>query len=196
MIVGLLDALPPGNALNIGKSGMLFLPAELGNHALYQFEHIDLRDAPKCTLEEATAAYLGNESSPKIWEEAKFYALSECASKLAWNEVSPQMYTLNGLTELAVSDLLGNSRAYDKYIVVSFANATLVLSVGDVVEEMGKELGILTNAPTLACSALGHDGGICQVHPAGVRHEHKGQAKQWHCPSLKHIECALANESQ
>mmetsp|Transcript_26465 Transcript_26465/g.39327 ORF Transcript_26465/g.39327 Transcript_26465/m.39327 type:complete len:1065 (-) Transcript_26465:79-3273(-) len=266
MIVSLLDTLPPGNALNISKSGMLFLPAEFGNHVLYQFERIDLEDAPTCTSEEATAAYLDDESNPKIWEEAKFYASSERASKLACsftptmlqnlrkiyeldnlapatsilvgelagNEVSPQIYTLNGrgprstlrilrhgaaVTELAVSDLPGipgavytiqdnteeamakrknkkNSRAYDKYIVVSFADATLVLSVGDTVEEMGKESGFLTNAPTLACSALGHDGGICQVHPAGVRHIHKGRAKQWHCPGLKRIECASANESQ
>jgi len=64
------------------------------------------------------------------------------------------------------------------------------------VEEMGKESGFLTNAPTLACSALGRDGGICQVHPAGVRHIHRGRARQWHCPGLKRIECASANESQ
>mmetsp|Transcript_11924 Transcript_11924/g.15921 ORF Transcript_11924/g.15921 Transcript_11924/m.15921 type:complete len:358 (-) Transcript_11924:1399-2472(-) len=83
MIVSLLDTLPPGNALNISKSGMLFLPAEFGNHVLYQFERIDLEDAPTCTSEEATAAYLDDESNPKIWEEAKFYASSERASKLA-----------------------------------------------------------------------------------------------------------------
>jgi splicing factor 3B subunit 3 len=72
----------------------------------------------------------------------------------------------------------------------------LVLSVGETVEEVGKESGFLTNAPTLACSALGNDGALCQVHPAGVRHIQRGQAKQWHCPGLKRIECASANESQ
>ena len=117
------------------------------------------------------------------------------------------------VSELAVSDLPGvpgavyavrdNSEeaskkdGLDRYIVVSFADATMVLSVGETVEEMGKESGFLTGAPTLACSALGSgDGGICQVHPSGVRHIHRGRAKQWHCPGLKRIECASANESQ
>jgi splicing factor 3B subunit 3 len=142
--------------------------------------------------------------------------------ELAGNEVSPQIYTLTGrgpsshlrilrhgaaVTELAVSELPGvpgaiftiadpTAEGMDKYVVVSFADATLVLSVGDSIEEVGKESGFLTNAPTLACSALGTDGALCQVHPAGVRHIQKGQAKQWHCPGLKRIECASANESQ
>ena len=84
----------------------------------------------------------------------------------------------------------------DKYIVVSFADATLVLSIGDTVEEVGKESGLVTNAPTLACSALGTDGALCQVHPSGVRQIQNGQAKQWNCPGLKRIECASANEAQ
>lgn len=142
--------------------------------------------------------------------------------ELAGNEVSPQIYALTGrgpvsalrilrhgaaVTELANSELPGipggiftvagnDEHKYDKYIVVSFADATLVLSVGDTVEEVGKESGFLTNAPTLACSALGSDGAMCQVHPSGVRHIQNGQALQWHCPGLKRIECASANESQ
>jgi len=142
--------------------------------------------------------------------------------ELAGNEVSPQIYTLCGrgpdsslkilrhgaaVTELAVSDLPGTPGAvftvkghetgYDKYIVVSFADATLVLSVGETVEEVSEgSSGFLTNAPTLACSALSQERGICQVHPGGVRHIHQGRAKQWHCPGLKRIEMASANESQ
>ena len=38
----------------------------------------------------------------------------------------------------------------DQYIAVSFADATLVLSVGDTVEEMGTESGFLTAEGTLA----------------------------------------------
>lgn len=138
--------------------------------------------------------------------------------ELAGNEVSPQIYTLGGrgpcsslrilrhgaaVTELAVSDLPGipggiftiQEEGLSKYIVVSFADATLVLSVGDTVEEVGRESGFLTNAPTLACSAL-RGGSLCQIHPSGVRHIQRGQAKQWHCPGLKRIECASANTSQ
>ena len=127
------------------------------------------------------------------------------------------------VTELAVSELPGvpgavfnvrddqavgkDGKFYDRYIVVSFADATLVLSVGETVEEMGKESGFLTAEPTLACSALGsggmggdggggRGGGIVQVYPGGVRHIQRGSVSQWHVPGIKKIECASANESQ
>ena len=140
--------------------------------------------------------------------------------ELAGNEVSPQIYTLAGrgpssslrilrhgasVTELAVSELPGipggiftiteEGSSLSKYIVVSFADATLVLSVGDTVEEVGRESGFLTDARTLACSAL-TGGSLCQIHPVGVRHIQRGQAKQWNCPGLKRIECASANSHQ
>ena len=256
MTLALLDTLPVANAMNVSKLGMLFVAAEFGDHQLYQFERIELPDAPTTTNDDTRKAFL--ESA--VAKEADFFT-TENASKmavkftpsslknlrkvytmdnpspttgvlvgeLAGNEVSPQIYTLAGrgphsslrilrhgasVTELAVSELPGvpggiftiadNSQESlakggtpnDKYIVVSFADATLVLSVGETVEEVGRESGFLTNAPTLACSALGNDGALCQVHPAGVRHIQRGQAKQWHCPGLKRIECASANESQ
>jgi splicing factor 3B subunit 3 len=147
--------------------------------------------------------------------------------ELAGNEVSPQIYTLNGrgpqssirilrhgmaVTELAVSDLPGvpgnvftirdNSQEtldmkqiVDKYIIVSFADATLALSVDETVEEVGEDSHFVTDAPTLACSALGI-GGIVQVHPDGVRLIKDGKASEWKCPGLKRIENASANESQ
>lgn len=150
--------------------------------------------------------------------------------ELAGNEVSPQIYTLNGrgprsslrilrhgtaVTELAVSDLPGvpgavytirdNSKEaqekkdeVDKYIIVSFADATLVLSVGETVEEVGEGSPFVTDSPTLACSALAN-GGIVQVTPNVIRIIDLKEGKpavQWVCPGLKRIECASANESQ
>jgi splicing factor 3B subunit 3 len=255
MTVALLDTLPVANALNVSKLGMLFVAAEFGDHALYQFERIDFPDAPTMTNEDTKRAYLEStvtkpsdffttamahkisvKFTPTMLKNLRQIftmdnpspTTSVLVGELAGNEVSPQIYTLAGrgprsslrilrhgasVTELAVSELPGvpggiftiadNSQESiqkgirnDKYIVVSFADATLVLSVGETVEEVGRESGFLTNAPTFACSALGNDGALCQVHPAGVRHIQKGQAKQWHCPGLKRIECASANESQ
>lgn len=261
MTICLLDTLPIGNGLNISKLALLFVPAEFGDHGLYQFDAIDIEDsAVKCTSEETTSAFLESDVS----SEDAFYNTSNAAiiaptfrptvlrnihkvfsldslapvtsvlvGELAGNEVSPQFYTLCGrgprsslrilrhgvsVTELAVSELPGvpggvfnvrddratkNGKSYDRYIVVSFADATLVLSVGETVEEMGKESGFLTSDPTLACSALGNgdkDGGIVQVCPGGVRHirrvNDQVNVSQWSVPGIKKIECASANETQ
>jgi len=257
--VSLLDTLPVANSLNVSKLGMLFIPAEFGDHVLYQFERIDVEDvAPSCTSEEAISAFKGSGMSqgdgdgdyfttlnaskvactftPTMLKNLRsLYTMESLApttgilvGELAGNEVSPQIYTLNGrgprstlrtlrhgaaVTELAVSDLPGvpgavytikdnsqdaldKKRDIDKYIVVSFADATLVLSIGETVEEVGQESAFLTQAPTLACAALANGCGIVQVHPAGVRLISQGKAKQWDCPGLKRIECASANESQ
>ena len=53
------------------------------------------------------------------------------------------------------------SDEYDAYIVVSFTNATLVLSIGETVEEV-TDSGFLGTTPTLACSRLG-DNALIQV---------------------------------
>ena len=50
---------------------------------------------------------------------------------------------------------------HDAYIVVSFVNATLVLSIGETVEEV-TESGLKADTPTLFCNLLGDDA-ICQV---------------------------------
>jgi len=45
---------------------------------------------------------------------------------------------------------------YDAYIIVSFTNATLVLSIGETVEEITNS-GFLGTTPTLAAHQLGED---------------------------------------
>lgn len=52
--------------------------------------------------------------------------------------------------------LVPSSDEYDAFIVVSFTNATLVLSIGETVEEV-TDSGFLGTTPTLACSRLGDD---------------------------------------
>lgn len=240
--MALLDTLPTANSMNISKKGLLFCAAEFGDHALYQFERIDLPNAPTNHSEQlgpsppplselttAKAVSVAQTFTPTMLQNLiSIYTLDNpspttglLVGELAGNEVSPQIYTLGGrgpcsslrilrhgasVTELAVSELPGipggiftiqeeAPSTNSKYIVVSFADATLVLSVGDTVEEVGRESGFLTNAPTLACSSL-KGGSLCQIHPSGVRHIQRGQAKQWHCPGLKRIECASANTSQ
>lgn len=45
---------------------------------------------------------------------------------------------------------------FDSYIIVSFVNATLVLSIGETVEEV-TDSGFLGTTPTLSCSLLGEN---------------------------------------
>ncbi|KAL9189044.1 hypothetical protein ACHAXT_011534 [Thalassiosira profunda] len=260
MTICLLDTLPVGNGLNVSKLALLFVPAEFGDHGLYQFDAIDIEeDAVQCTSGEtlralvqsgrgetefysapATAAAVAPTFRPATLRNLhKVFGLDSLApatgvlaGELAGSEVSPQLYAFalrvlrhgRRVAELAVSELPGvpgavfhvrdhdhvgkNGRQRDRYIVVSFADATLVLSVGDAIEEAGSESGFLLTEPTLACAALGtlgtlggggpssSSGGIVQVHPGGVRHIQSGAVAQWHVPGIKKIEVASANESQ
>lgn len=110
------------------------------------------------------------------------------------------------VTEMAVSELPGNPNAvwtvkrrvdeeYDAYIIVSFVNATLVLSIGETVEEVA-DSGFLGITPTLSCSALGDDAAV-QVYPDGVRHIRSDKRLQdWKVPSKKQIVKCAVNQRQ
>lgn len=111
-----------------------------------------------------------------------------------------------GVTEMAVSELPGRPSAvwtvkqriedeYDKFIVVSFTNATLVLSIGETVEEV-TDSNFLVTAPTLDVALLA-DNGLVQCHPTGIRHVRDGGRKnEWKAPGNKRIQAASCNERQ
>ncbi|EON62276.1 pre-mRNA-splicing factor rse1 [Coniosporium apollinis CBS 100218] len=84
---------------------------------------------------------------------------------------------------------------YDAYIVLSFANGTLVLSIGETVEEV-TDTGFLSSAPTLAVQLLGEDA-LVQVHPKGIRHIRPGgRINEWPAPQHRSIVAATTNERQ
>jgi splicing factor 3B subunit 3 len=136
-------------------------------------------------------------------------------------EETPQLYTLCGagarstlrvlrqgvaLSEMAVSPLPGNPNAvftvrktaadeFDAYIVVSFTNATLVLSIGDTVEEVS-DSGFLGTCPTLSASLLGDDS-LLQVHPGGLRHIRADKRiNEWRTPGRKSVARVACNQRQ
>jgi len=137
------------------------------------------------------------------------------------NEDTPQLYAACGrgprsslrvlrhgleVTEMAVSELPGNPNAvwtvkttsadeYDAYIVVSFINATLVLSIGETVEEV-TDSGFLGTTPTLSCSLLGDDA-LLQIYPDGIRHIRADKrVNEWKSPGKKTIVKCAVNERQ
>ncbi|KAM0753797.1 Pre-mRNA-splicing factor RSE1 [Meredithblackwellia eburnea MCA 4105] len=57
---------------------------------------------------------------------------------------------------------------YDAYIILSFVNGTLVLSIGDTIEEVS-DTGFISSSPTLGVQQLGDDA-LLQIYPRGIRH--------------------------
>ncbi len=84
--------------------------------------------------------------------------------------------------------------AFDSYIVVSFANATIVLQIGEGVEEV-VDSGFHTGAPTIAAGMLA-DGSIVQVHNTGMRHILADRRNQWVSPNKSTITRACVNSRQ
>lgn len=110
------------------------------------------------------------------------------------------------VTEMAVSELPGRPSAvwtvkekfgdsFDKFIVVSFTNATLVLSIGENVEEV-PDSGFLASVPTIEVVVLADDA-LLQVHATGIRHIRPDKrVSEWKTPGRKQIEKASANSRQ
>jgi splicing factor 3B subunit 3 len=134
---------------------------------------------------------------------------------------APQIYTICGagarstfrtikhgleVSEIVESELPGvpsavwttkitRSDEYDAYIILSFSNGTLVLSIGETVEEV-TDTGFLSSAPTLAVQQLGEDG-LIQVHPKGIRHIRADKrVNEWPAPQHRSIVAATTNERQ
>ncbi|KAF7971621.1 hypothetical protein HWV62_20728 [Athelia sp. TMB] len=84
---------------------------------------------------------------------------------------------------------------FDSYIILSFVNGTLVLSIGETIEEV-QDTGFLSSAPTLAVQQIGADA-LLQVHPHGIRHVLADRrVNEWRVPEGKTIVCATTNKRQ
>ncbi|KAL2129121.1 hypothetical protein VTI74DRAFT_8198 [Chaetomium olivicolor] len=151
---------------------------------------------------------------------ASMNPLIDCKVANLTGEDAPQIYAVCGnrarstfrmlkhgleVSEIVASELPGTPSAvwttkltkydeYDGYIVLSFTNATLVLSIGETVEEVS-ESGFLTTVPTLAVQQLGEEG-LIQVHPKGIRHIVQGRVNEWPAPQHRSIVAAATNENQ
>ncbi|KAK6332006.1 pre-mRNA-splicing factor rse1 [Orbilia javanica] len=147
--------------------------------------------------------------------------LLDCQIANLTNDDAPQIYTICGanarssfrtlkhgleVSEIVSSELPGGPVAvwttkltsqdeYDAYIVLSFTNGTLVLSIGETVEEV-TDTGFLSSAPTLAVQQLGEDG-LLQVHPKGIRHIRADRrVNEWPAPQHRSIVAASTNSRQ
>ncbi|CUS08309.1 unnamed protein product [Tuber aestivum] len=147
--------------------------------------------------------------------------LVDCKIANLTDDDAPQIYTVCGsgprstfrtlkhgleTTEIVSSELPGvpsavwttkltNGDEFDAYIVLSFTNGTLVLSIGETVEEV-TDTGFLSSAPTLAVQQLGEDA-LLQVHPKGIRHIRADRrVNEWPAPQHRSIVAASTNSRQ
>ncbi|GJD11799.1 Splicing factor 3B subunit 3 [Galdieria sulphuraria] len=110
-------------------------------------------------------------------------------------------------TEMAVSELPGypvgvftvreqQQDSYDSYIIVSFVNASLVLSVGETVEEVS-DSGFSTFVSTIFVQLFSNNS-IVQVHAQGIRHIRPDlqTVHEWKPPKGLFIQVADGNASQ
>ncbi|OBT78375.1 pre-mRNA-splicing factor rse1 [Pseudogymnoascus sp. 05NY08] len=147
--------------------------------------------------------------------------LMDCKVANLTEEDAPQIYSICGtgarstfrtlkhgleVNEIVESELPGVPSAvwttkltrgdeYDAYIILAFSNGTLVLSIGETVEEV-TDTGFLSSATTLAVQQLGEDG-LIQVHPKGIRHIRADRrVNEWAAPQHRSIVAATTNAQQ
>jgi len=169
---------------------------ELEPRPLRNLLHVDDIDS-LCPMIDAKLLELGERGAPP--------SLVSLCGRSARSTLRVVQHGLS-VSDLAVSELPGNPNAvwtvkkrksdqFDAYIVVSFVNATLVLSIGETVEEVS-DSGLKPDTPTLVVALLGEDS-LVQVYPAGIYHVRAdGRASEWRPPRGKPIVQASANNRQ
>ncbi|KAG8934150.1 pre-mRNA-splicing factor rse1 [Tulasnella sp. 417] len=102
---------------------------------------------------------------------------------------------LPGIPNAVWTTKLREDDPHDSYIILSFVNGTLVLSIGETIEEVS-DTGFLSSAPTLAVQQIGADA-LLQVHPHGIRHVLADKrVNEWKVPAGKTIVAATTNKRQ
>lgn len=94
-----------------------------------------------------------------------------------------------------VPELIDRADEFDAYIVLSFVNGTLVLAVGDTIEEVS-DTGFISSAPTLGVQQLGDDA-LLQIYSRGIRHILANrQVNEWGVENQQAIVAATSNRRQ
>ncbi|KAF8748922.1 CPSF A subunit region [Rhizoctonia solani] len=230
MTIKYFDTVPTATSLCILKSGFLFVAAEGGNHHLYQFQKLGDDDAePEFTSNSYSNNGISSSPLPPCYfrphpldnlvladEMTSFCPILDARILNLFGPTSgvpatlqsdtPQFYLACGRGARSSFRMLRHGleveeNQYDKYIILSFVNGTLVLSIGETIEEVA-DTGFLSSAPTLAVQQLADNGGLIQVHPGGVRHVRPSQGAstagvtEWRAPQGRQVASATTNTRQ
>jgi splicing factor 3B subunit 3 len=148
-----------------------------------------------CPLVDSKVANLTDDDAPQIYSICGNGARSTFRMLKHGLEVNEIVASeLPGTPSAVWTTKLRHDDEYDAFIVLSFTNGTLVLSIGETVEEV-TDTGFLSSVPTLAVQQMGEDG-LVQVHPKGIRHIQHGAVNEWSAPQHRSIVAAATNEMQ
>lgn len=206
-------------SLCILRSGFLFAAAEYGNHAFYQFIGED-DDLYVCSSDSGPVYFMPRvlKNLNLLYTIESLSAITDMKVQDLCNEGIPQIYTLCGrstrsslrvlrhglgVSEMAVANLpskpngvwsiKNNAGSYDRYILISFANASLVLSVGEVVNEIS-DSGFDTNNATIHAGLLANNCYL-QICQYGIRIiASSNKVETWEPPGK--ISRATSNDKQ
>lgn len=213
------DTLFPCVSLCILKSGFLFAAAEYGNHSFYQFigEGDDSQMVSGDEVQYFVPRVLKN--LKEMYTIESLAAITDMKVQDLCDEGLPQIYTLCGkctrstlrvlrhglaVSEIAMANLPAkpngiwsirgnNSARFDKYILISFASHSIVLAVGEKVNEVN-DSGFDTNSCTLYAGLLANQCylQICQNSIRIIAGSNR--VEKWEPPCK--ISRATANEKQ
>ena len=168
----------------------LFRPRPLDNLVL-----VDSLDSLGPVLDSKVANYLG-EDTPQIYTASGRGARSTVRILRQGLEVAEAVSSdLPGAPIAVWTTKLRADDEYDAYIILSFVNGTLVLSIGETIEEVS-DTGFISSAPTLGVQQLGEDA-LLQVYPRGIRHILADKrVNEWKVGPGQSIVCATTNKRQ
>lgn len=200
--VSYYDTVPVGTGIFVFRTGFLFVTSEWAPLCLYQIQSLgeDARlEDEYCPRELTNLALVDQLESYSEFMDGRVLNLGD--------EEAPQIYTIQGraetssfnvmrqglrVTEVASSELpaeatgiwtLKNNmeEAEDAFIVVSFADSTVILQVGETVEE-ATGTGLLETRASMMVGQL-FDGSFIQIHEGGVRQVRPDRRiNEWNAP--------------
>lgn len=213
------DTIFPSISLCILKSGFLFAAAEFGNHSFYQF--IGEGDDNLLVTGPESSYFMPKVLSnlKESYTIESLCAMTDMKVQDLCEEGLPQIYTLCGkstrsslrvlrhglaVSEIALANLPAkpngiwsirgnNSTRYDRYILISFASHSIVLSVAEKVTEVN-DSGFDTNSCTVHAGLLANQCylQICQNSMRIIATN--GKVDKWEPPGK--ITRATSNEKQ
>lgn len=183
---------PIAKDLNLFKKGFLFVNSISSNKLLYQIEDLDGKISPLDEIKsfEPILDLQSNEDKLKI------LSIKGLSTLVHGIDVEVLVSSPIPIQPISVeSTKLTRDSVNDEYLVISSTSETLILSIGEVVEEV-TDSNFVFNQSTIKVQQVGSRG-ILQVYSNGIRHiVDKKIVKDWYPPAGINILKADTNNNQ